>query len=198
MEGFLDHLKLTSISLVGSSMGGLVAMKTALQLPERVSSLVLVDSAGLGRELAYFLRLLTLPGVGEVLSRPSRRKTRWALKQFLYNHSHITDALIDEVYKYRAMPGASKTMLKILRYGADVRGQKDEVILLDHLETLKTPTLIMWGAQDRILPASHGYSTHHRIKGSRLHVYRRCGHWPQMERSGPFNELVTGFLREVS
>ncbi|MEE9198687.1 MAG: alpha/beta fold hydrolase, partial [Dehalococcoidia bacterium] len=198
MGQFLDHLKLTSVNLIGSSMGGLVAMKTALELPERVYSLVLVGSAGLGREMAYFLRLLTLPGVGEVLSRPSWRKTRWGLKNILYDHSFITDALVDELHRYRTIPGVNRTMLKILRYGANFLGQKDKVIMLDRLESLKKPTLVVWGAQDSILPASHSYAAHRRIQGSRLHVFQQCGHWPQMEKSGPFNELVTGFLKDVS
>ena len=193
---FLDTLEHTKVNLVVSSMGGLVAMKTALDLSERVSSLALVSSAGLGRELAYFFRALTLPMAGELLSRPSRRKTKWGLKQIIYDHSLITDALIDEVYRLRSTPGASKTMLNILRYGADIRGQKEKVILLDQLQGLNIPTLIVWGTQDRIIPSLHAYVAHRRIKGSRLYIYEECGHWPQMEKSDSFNALVTGFLQE--
>ena len=196
MTQLLDSLGLSQVSLAGSSLGGLVAMKTALDLPDKIDRLVLVGSAGLGRELALFLRLLTLPGVGELMSRPSRRKTRWTLERIIHDHSLITESLLGEVHQYRAMPGVSGTMLQILRTGATIRGQKDEVILLNQLESLNMPVLIAWGVQDRILPVRHAYRAHEHIKGSRLHIFQECGHWPQLEKSEEFNTLVEEFLRE--
>ncbi|MFQ5933732.1 MAG: alpha/beta fold hydrolase [Dehalococcoidia bacterium] len=196
MGQFLDHLSLPEASLVGSSLGGLVAMRTALKFPKRVRSLVLVGSAGLGREVALFLRLLTLPWLGSRISRPTRKRTLWSLKKLVYNHSFITDDLVDEMYWYRSIPGVSETMLKILRYGVDLRGQKDKVIMLDRLGELNMPTLILWGAQDGILPASHAYNALRRIEGARLHTFDECGHWPHLEKSEIFNSLVVRFLQE--
>ncbi|MFQ5873716.1 MAG: alpha/beta fold hydrolase [Dehalococcoidia bacterium] len=197
MGQFLDLLELSEVSLVGSSLGGLISMKTALELPDRVRSLVLVGSAGLGRELALFLRILSLPWIGAVITKPTRENTAWSLRRLMQDHSLITNELIDEVHRYRAVPGGTKTMLSILRYGVDIRGQKDKVIMHDRLAELGKPTLIVWGVQDRIIPVSHAYNALRRIKGSRLHIFEECGHWPQMEKSEDFNTLVTRFLQEV-
>ena len=197
MGQFLDLLDLSEVSLVGSSLGGLISMNTALELPDRVRSLVLVGSAGLGRELALFLRILSLPWIGERFTRPTRENTVWSLIRLVHDHSLITDELVDEVHRYRAIPGASGTMLNILRYGVDIRGQKDKVLMLDRLGELGKPTLIVWGAQDRIIPVSHAYHALQQIRGARLHIFEECGHWPQMEKSEDFNALVTDFLEET-
>ena len=74
--GFLDAVGAQNAALAGSSMGGLIALQTALQRPERVSHLVLINSAGFGREIAGYLRVMSLPMVGELLegSHPPQRK----------------------------------------------------------------------------------------------------------------------------
>ena len=192
--GFLDALNLKSAGIIGSSLGGMIALKTALDLPEKVKRLLLVGSAGLGREMAPFLRWLTIPILGQLMARPSRRTTRLSLEKAVFDPSLITDDLVEEAYRYRAIPGASSTMLKILRIGADIHGQKDRSLLLDQLDSLDTPTLILWGAQDSIFPVAHARRAHRRIPGSKLHIFQDCGHWPQMERSAEFNALVPQFL----
>ncbi len=192
--GFLDALNLKAAGIIGSSLGGMLALKTALDFPEKVKRLVLIGSAGLGREMAPFLRWLTIPVLGQLMARPSQRTTRLSLEKVVFDTSFITDDLVEEVYRYRAIPGASNTMLKILRTGADIRGQKDGFALLDQLDSLGTPTLIIWGDQDSIFPVAHARRAHRRIPGSKLHIFQDCGHWPQMERSDEFNALVTQFL----
>ncbi|MCH9037618.1 MAG: alpha/beta fold hydrolase [Chloroflexi bacterium] len=192
--GFLDALNLKSVGIIGSSLGGMLALKTALDLPEKVKRLVLVGSAGLGREMAPFLRWLTIPILGQLMARPSRRTTRLSLEKAVFDPSFITDDLVEEAYRYRAIPGATSTMLKILRTGTNIRGQKAGFVLLDQLDSLGTPTLILWGAQDSIFPVAHARRAHGRIPGSKLHIFQDCGHWPQMEKSEEFNALVTQFL----
>ena len=196
LDGFLDHLDISRVNLVGSSMGGCIALRASLDLPGRVRRLVLVSSAGLGREVAYILRLPGLPGVGKRLSKPTRKKTLWSLKRLVYDHSLITDELIDECHRYRAMSGANHTTAKVLRYGVDVLGQKDRVIMLDRLGELDIPVQIVWGAQDRFIPLRHGYAALERIRNAKLHIFDRCGHWPHMEKADAFNLTVSQFLDE--
>lgn len=196
LAAFLDYLGISQADLIGSSMGGSIALRTSLDLPNRVRKLVLVGSAGLGREVAYFLRLPGLPGLGRQFSKPSRKKTLWTLKRIIYDHSLITPELIDESHKYRSLPGVSDTMVKILQYGLNMRGQKDKVIMLDRLGELDIPVQVVWGAQDRIIPVSHAYSALQGIRNARLHTFDKCGHWPQMEKPEVFNSLVCRFLDE--
>jgi pimeloyl-ACP methyl ester carboxylesterase len=68
--------------------------------------------------------------------------------------------------------------------------------LRDRLGEIETPTLIVWGLSDRVVPVAAGVSYHRRIPGSRLEVFERTGHVPQLERPLRFNQLLEVFLAE--
>ena len=78
--GFLDAVGAQNAALAGSSMGGLIALQTALQHAERVSHLVLINSAGFGREIAGYLRVMSLPMLGEILEGPTHRSAKAMMK----------------------------------------------------------------------------------------------------------------------
>ncbi len=191
---FIDAMGMKSASLVGNSMGGLLSLKLALGWPEKVNRLVLVDSAGLGREIAWFLRLESLPLLGELMERPSLRQVKSVIRHLLYDPRHATDELAQELYKYRSRPGAKANLLKNIRRGVNLFGQRREVLLVRDLPTLQTPTLIVWGKQDRIVPVRQAYQAKEAIGRCHLHVCDECGHWPQVEKAAAFNEVVLDFV----
>jgi len=193
---FMDKVGIQEANVVGNSMGGLLAARLALDIPDRVIRLILVDAAGIGRDLAFFLRFLTLPLVGKLLYRTtSEKKVRFVLKKILFDQSLITDELVKEMYRYRSIPGNDENALKILKYGVNLLGQREKVVVGDRLPSLRKPTLILWGAQDRLIPVDHAYLAHKLIEGSILHIFQGCGHWPQMEKASEFNELLQEFLQ---
>ncbi len=197
MDAFLDAVGVESASLVGESMGGLVALNYALDRPRRVARLVLVDSGGLGRELAFFLRVLSVPLLGEALIDPGLRGTRALLRLIMHrsNWRLITDDLVRDVAAARIRPGNKRALLAALRTGASLRGQKPEFNLAPRLSRLQVPLLTVWGAQDGVIPVSHAYRAHQAAPGSRLRVFDQCGHWPQMEKAEQFNALLDEFLQ---
>lgn len=199
LEAFLDALGVTQAHLAGESMGGLVALAFALERPQRVGRVVLVDSAGLGREVAFFLRALSVPLVGEAFVDPGPRGTRAVLRLLMHrsNWHLITEGLVREVSAARVRPGNKRQMLAALRTGVNLWGQRPGIILLDRLQGLQAPLLIVWGAQDGVVPVAHARRAHQLAPGSRLHVYDRCGHWPQLEKAEDFNALLGDFLREA-
>jgi pimeloyl-ACP methyl ester carboxylesterase len=85
-------------------------------------------------------------------------------------------------------------LLAVTRFGVNLWGQRDHIILLKWLPSLRVPTLIVWGAQDKTIPVSHAYAAHRAIPGSQLHIFDRCGHCPQVERAFEFNQLVVRFF----
>ena len=194
IRDFMDVLGIKSASLAGCSMGGMVALRATLDYPDRVDKLVLVDAAGLGRELAWFVRIASLPLVGEVLQNPSLRGTRASLKNIFYNHSLIQDGFIQEIYRTRKLPGAKQAELKMIRGAVGLRGVHKQWIMTEHLKHLNIPVLIVWGAQDRIIPVYHAYNAAREAPGVKLHIFDQCGHWPQIEKSTEFNQLVLDFL----
>jgi 4,5:9,10-diseco-3-hydroxy-5,9,17-trioxoandrosta-1(10),2-diene-4-oate hydrolase len=191
---FMDALQLDRVSLVGNSMGGLMALAVVLEQPERLHRLILVDSAGLGREIAGFLRLMSIPVVGEIMARPTRGGVRWTLHRMFHDDSFATPQFIEALYQERRVPGNKQAMLRILRYGANLFGLRPHAFLARRLSEVKTPTLVAWGRQDTIFPVSHAAKAAVLLPHSHLQIYDQCGHWPHIEKQQEFNPLVLNFL----
>lgn len=198
LNAFWVEERLGRAWLMGNSTGGLIALEYAYQFPERVAGLVLVGSVGFGQELALFLRLMSVPLLGEVMSVPSRRNVRALLKIIFYDPDAIPPDIIEEMYGYRKSPGAKKAVLKALRSGVSLAGLHKSLLMHEKAKALHLPTLIAWGENDRIAPAAQAHRAQQAIEGAQLHIFPSCGHWPQMERAEEFNPLVAGFVEEVS
>ncbi len=192
MRGFLDHVKVDRASLVGGSLGGLVALETALTFPERVDRLVLVDSAGLGSHVPWTLRVLTVPIVGELLAHPTTLTVQVFMRQSLSARSKATVA---SLWGQGYPPWRAGALLRILRYGVDWRGIKPWARRDGRLAQVSQPTLIIWGARDKVFPPAYAQRAHRLLPGSRLHIVAGSGHLPQWERPEEFNAVVTRFLQ---
>ena len=194
MVDFMDALDIPTASMLGNSMGGMLALATALQHPQRVDRLVLEGSAGLGREIAWFLRLMTLPLVGEALARPSRAAVRRLLQRVFYNHAFSTQALVEALYETRRLPGNRRSLLFMLRGGVSIRGVRPAVVFTDQLPRLDTPVLLVWGRNDLIFPVPHAERAVRLLPNAKMAVFDHCGHWPHVEVCRAFNRLVLDFL----
>lgn len=195
IKAFMDALSLKSTSLIGNSMGGGVALQFALLFPKQVEKLVLVSSAGLGKEIALTLRLASLPFTN-LLFRPRRSSTALALKQAVYNPSVITDDWVELFYQLGMLPGAQEALQMQIRANINFWGVRSQVYgsIVNQLATISAPSLIIWGQQDRVLPVAHAQVAALGLPNARLHIFDACGHWPQVERSEEFNALTLEFL----
>lgn len=196
--GLLDALGLERAVLVGNSMGGAIAAKVAMLHPDRVSALILVNSAGFGREVAWWLRARTLfyprlPGP------PSPWIIRFGLRQIFEDPTRVPDELLQQFIQLDYDPDVRRSYQRVLGIGVDWRGLKPEMLaeIRDAAPGLRVPTLIVWGKQDRVVPVQHAHVAHTLIPAARLHVFDDCGHTPQLEYPAEFNALLTRFLRET-
>ena len=194
LEAFMDALGLERASLVGNSMGGLVALALALERPQRVRRLVLEDAAGLGREIAGFLRFMSMPILGELLVSNRPNATQWVLRQVFHNKAHVTERLVSLIHKERSRPGNTAAMLKMLRVGVSPLGVRPAINLTTRLKELHVPTIVFWGREDRVFPLSHGKRAARLIPEGKLRVFEQCGHWPHLEVSQTFNRALLDFL----
>ena len=192
--GFSGALNLDRPGFIGNSIGGALGMMTAVRYPELVSSLVLVSSASLGREVSIYLRLVSLPILGDLLESSSVGGTRFMLYKVFHDRSFATEELVEELFRSRRMPGAKEAVVRVIRNTVNLLGVRKEHILVNQLESLKLPVMIVWGAQDQILPVSHAYRASEAAAHVRLQVFDQCGHWPHMEKASEFNSLVLKFL----
>ena len=180
----------------GTPWGGLIALRVALEFPRRAYHLVLVDTAGLGREVSVFLRLASLPFLGEIIEDPSPKGTRGMLKVVLFSDDLITEELVEELVRARSSPGAKRAVLRMLRRGVGLRGIRPEHWLQGRIRELSMPVLLVWGEQDRVFPVDQARRAAQMSPSAQLVVFPECGHWPQMEHAAAFNSLLVGFLNQ--
>jgi pyruvate dehydrogenase E2 component (dihydrolipoamide acetyltransferase) len=182
--GFLDAQGIDRTHLGGHSMGGLVAMATALRLPDRVASLVLVDSAGFGTEInAAYLD-------GFITAR-TRRELKPVLEQLFANPDLVSRQLVDDVLKYKRLDGVDAA-LRLLRDELFPGGVQRH-LLAERLAALEIPTLVVWGGRDRVIPAEQADRAR---EYARVEVLAGAGHSPHMETANDVNRLLEHFLAE--
>lgn len=196
LQSFLDTFGIQKVSLIGNSMGGSIALKFALELPERVQKLGLVSSFGLGREHCFRDRLLAaFPGVANLIPL-SRSGTRMVLKNCVYNPKVIPEEWVDHNFKRVCLLGQKEALISLLTSNIDFWGVQRKVFdpIVQQLGHIKAPTLIIWGRQDSIIPVAHACMASQKIPNSSLHIFEQCGHWAQVEHPKEFNRLVLEFL----
>ena len=192
---FMNRLGLGRATIAGSSYGGAVAATLALDYPERVEKLVLVDTVCNDNLKNHpILRLAAIRGIGEALTPfliDSRAFQRYRMRGTLAkaNHALITSDRVESILRPLTAADAHHSLLATSRAWSASRIEEDA-----HL--INQPTLIIWGEDDKVIPVEDGHTLHREILNSRLVILKACGHVPQEEKSDIFVELVTEFCRD--
>jgi pimeloyl-ACP methyl ester carboxylesterase len=192
----LDALGIEKAVLVGSSYGGATAATIALDYPERVERLVLVDAVINDYvKDQTLMRLGRAPVIGDLISPlilDSSRIMRRRISQ-VYHPDNKYLLLDDERFEAHHRPLRSanthRAVIKSLRHWHANRIEKEA-------HKITQPTLVVWGDSDRDVPLEHGEFLHRTIPDSRLVVFRNCGHVPQEEYPREFAELIVDFCEE--
>ena len=193
----MNRLGIGRAALAGSSYGGAVAATVALDYPERVEKLVLINAVCNDEPKTHpLLRLAAIPGIGELITPfvlNSRSFLKYRMRRTLArdNHHIITKERIASIRRPLIAADAHHSVLTASRSWRANRIERDA-----HL--IKQPTLIIWGAKDTVIPIRNGYKLHDSISDSRFVVLKNCGHLPSEEKSKLFTELVTEFCRPGS
>ncbi len=197
LSRFMSLLHIEKASLVGQSLGGGIALHCALCFPECVDKLVLVDSAGLGREVIWTLRVMSLPLLGELSTRPTRKSVELFFRFAVRNQGLITNNFIEQYWRFFSARGFQTFLLRMVRTMVTIRGAKQQFLkpIVDNLEKIGQPALVIWGSEDRVLPLKHGRFAQQRLPNAVLEVVEGCGHLPFFERPDEFNRLVLAFLQ---
>ena len=178
---FLDALKIAKAHLVGHSLGGAVSLDMALNHPDRVASATLVCPAGLGPEIS-------MEYIDGFMTTGRARKLRPILEMLVADPKLVTNEMVEDVLKFKRLDGVDAALNKIAT--ACFAGGRQALQLTPKLGGLKVPVQVVWGEQDRIVPASHGNGLPAAIKVTR---FADAGHLTHMEKSNEVNELIRSF-----
>ncbi len=195
--GLLDQLKIERAILCGSSMGGAVALSAAINYPQRVGSLILVGSSafneGASGGAALAPAYVRWPYVGAgltALALTSDSLVRDGLRKSFYDESKVTDERIAAYYRPLRTRGGQRAA-RLVRDGRDYSSIENS------LDKIRQPTLLIWGAHDRLNLLEDGRRLHSKIAGSQLIVYDNCGHLPQEEMPERFVRDVSEFVSKI-
>jgi pimeloyl-ACP methyl ester carboxylesterase len=199
IRDLLVGLDIEGASIVGHSLGGGIAMQFAYQFPEHCQRLVLVSSGGLGAEVHPLLRAATLPGsefVLPLLAHPRVLTAAGVLPRALGRIGLRTGPDLTEMARgYQSLSNAEarSAFIHTLRAVIDPTGQRINASDRLYLAS-KMPTMIVWGARDRIIPVQHAKPAHDGMPGSRLELFDRAGHFPQLDDPLRFARTLLDFL----
>lgn len=186
LAGFIEALELRNVILMGHAMGANTATYTAFHHPERIGGLILVDGAGYrnpDRDLSQPLSEGTIR-FRHVATGSSLATTRGLLERRVYNPNDVTDEWVKNAF--RMWVNSAAAIGDMLLEGGDLTEEE--------MRQIKLPTLVVWGAEDKVSSPGNAERLGNDIEGSVVRIIDRAGHLPQMEATDAFLDAVLPFL----
>jgi pyruvate dehydrogenase E2 component (dihydrolipoyllysine-residue acetyltransferase) len=184
--GDIDHvlaaLGIDRAHLVGHSMGGAIALAFAAAHPARAASLTLIAPAGLGPEINRDF-------IDGFVVMQRRREAQDVLRLLVHDPDLVSRQMVEDVLRYKRLDGVAAALGAIA--AAWFPGSRQAIDLTDRLAALAAPVQIIWGRDDRIIPAAQGEALAGRVP---LHILDSAGHLPHMEKSAEVNRLIARFV----
>lgn len=192
VDEFTRAIKVERFALAGNSMGGGVAARFAVDHPERVTHLILLDAGGLPsktpRDPGLAFRIAATPVLQNlILFVTPRRLLEDGLKKAIVDDALVTPEMVDRYWELNRREGTRAATLK--RFQTPNDGYLEQ-----NVTKIAAPTLILWGDLDTLVPRDVGESYNAAIKGSRLIVYKNVGHLPMEEVPEQSARAVREFL----
>ncbi len=189
VTGFADALKIKNAIWIGNSMGGTLSAGAALERPELVDKLILVDAAFFKRDHMKVVRKLLW-----ALNLPARLMVgksivKRAVRNVYYNKQAVDDRLVMEYYAPLREKGAKRALFSTMRY-------LDFGNITERISEITQETLIIWGVHDAWLPAQMGEWASRQIPHASISLIEFSGHVPMEERPEEFLKAVFRFLQK--
>jgi pimeloyl-ACP methyl ester carboxylesterase len=195
LHDFCEKLGIEGATVVGNSMGGFIAVEAVTATPGRFNRLVLVSAAGIINTWNPEERAVATAWAWKVfgphyarrgrfiVSRPRAREL--VFRPFVRYPARLReDLLLEQIENgLKLADGFGDALHAVIRH--DIR---------ERLAEIEVPTMLVWGQSDRVIPMAAALSYHRRIPHSRLEIFERTGHVPQLERPLRFNAVLDDFL----
>lgn len=192
--GLMKHFNLDKAIMAGNSLGGEIALNLAVKHPDKVSRLILLNSAGYqkGKNItSYLVKLSRFKLTEKVLEKcMSRRLTKKIAELATFNDSIIDKRMVDGYYKPMKTEGGVRAFTELVKNLSYTEFDYKKV------RSINIPTLIIWGKEDKVMPVSDAYKFHKDIKNSKLVILENCGHGPQEEKPDEVVRLINDFAHD--
>jgi pimeloyl-ACP methyl ester carboxylesterase len=173
-KAVVDKIGLGKFAIAGNSMGGGIAARFAEEYSDRVTALILVDAGGMPSKQGDHVPIGFLIGRTPVLNKlllhlAPRAMFKEGLNDSIVHKTVITDAMVEQYWELNRMEGTPEATLARFNepFGAYVK---------DHIGQIKAPTLVLWGAEDHLVPVEAAHAFNAAIPGSKLIVFPGEGH----------------------
>ena len=187
----LDQLGVQQAVLAGNSFGGNLAWKIAVDHPQRVSKLVLVDAAGYPFDPASMpigFKIAQIPVLRPMMEHTLPRSMIESSVRNVYGDpSKVTPELVDRYQELTLRSGNRSALVERFR-------QSPSGEFTAQIPQVRQPTLILWGAQDRLIPPDNALRFQRDIAGSHLVMFDALGHVPHEEAPALTVAAVQAFL----
>lgn len=195
LDNFLGQLNLDKFHLAGNSLGGNIAWNYAVDYPDKVDKLILVDASGLPthKSQPWIFKMAKTPILNSLFLRLTPRKIiKKNLEQVYEDDSKITDKLVRRYHDMALREGNRRAFID--RAKTDFK--LENTIHIERLKKLKNETLLIWGENDSWIPLANGKQMHSLIKNSQLRIIKNSGHVPMEENPKESLSVLNAFLNE--
>lgn len=188
VRGLMDKLDIERADFIGNSIGAQSIMKLCIDAPERARRHVALGNNAAAPVTFFMPR--PQEGIKRILDYykgdgPSPEKMRTLIETLVYDPSFLTEELVQARYAASADP-------ETVEVWTNHPPPREEIV--HRLDEIETPTLLLWGAEDRFSSLDSGLVELKLLRNAEMHIFQRCGHWVQLEQAEAFNKLALEFL----
>jgi len=195
LKDFLTALKIEQCVLAGNSLGGQIAWNFTLEQPGMVKKLILIDAAGYpmySKSVPIAFRLAKTPILNKALNYITPRfLVRSSVENVYFNTSRVTNTIVDRYFELTLRAGNRKAFVDRLKKRVDTNA-------FTSIKNITQPTLILWGAQDLLIPVENAYKFQNDLPNNTLVVLDNSGHVPMEENPVESLKAVLKFLKSFN
>lgn len=184
----MDALNVQTANLVGNSLGGVISLFLLMEEPERFNKVVLMGAGGGLTEPTPELAKLT-----NFHKDPTPKALKNLLSWFLYDMTGMEDKL-DEIVEERMKLFNRPDVRKSYEQNFVNSSLADMLVLPSALKRMTNEFLLIHGHQDRFVPLQSSLYMLDHLENAELHIFKRCGHWAQIEQKDQFIKLSKDFF----
>jgi|OM-RGC.v1.007755747 Predicted hydrolases or acyltransferases (alpha/beta hydrolase superfamily) len=195
----LNALGVSQVSLMGNSMGGAISIRMLSLAPERVTHIALLNAATLGVETPMPFRLMTLPILSGLLSKPGKIAIDNQIKAIFHSSYNASIDVKKVIHRNVMRDGAQKAFADTLKVMTNIKGQKRELVehSLSILSSTSAPVLFIHGQEDSVIPIRHSIEAAAQTSNAEMISIDQCGHTPQLEMPQKIVDSLMPFIADT-